>query len=106
MTLQQRFEQLYIPVPEAGCWLWLGTIKAKGYGGFTVVKGESQRAHRVSWIITHGKIPEGMCVLHKCDTRSCVNPDHLFLGTNDDNVKDRGKKDRTARGNRNGNFKM
>lgn len=55
------------------------------------------RVHRVSWEIHFGPIPSGMFVLHKCDTRHCVRPDHLFLGTNDDNMKDMAKKGRADR---------
>ena len=62
-----------------GCWLWTaGTLKT-GYGRFSV-RGHNQRAHRVSWQIANGPIPEGLWVLHKCDVRNCVRPDHLFLG--------------------------
>jgi hypothetical protein len=77
---------------EAECWEWTGCNINGGYGRFGVA-GAMQLAHRVSWFIAHGPIPysegyHGTCVLHRCDNTSCVNPDHLFLGTNQDNVDD------------------
>ena len=86
---------------SADCWLWTGSKRHKGYGAFVwsengeVVQG---RAHRYSWIIHQGKIPEGICVLHKCDTPPCVNPDHLFLGTKADNNRDMRLKGRKVSG--------
>lgn len=70
-----------------GCWLWAGARIAKGYGTF----GHHNRtlyAHRVSWEVHHGPIPAGLWVLHHCDTPACVRPDHLFLGTAQDNSDD------------------
>lgn len=82
-----------IPVPEAGCWLWLAGTNASGYG--IINHGsKSVLAHRLSWTAFVGQIPEGMHVLHRCDTRPCVNPAHLFIGTNFDNVQDKVRKHR------------
>lgn len=82
------------------CWLWIGAmvpgLAKGGYGCFNFNQ-KIQRAHRVSWQIHHGPIPEGMQVLHHCDVRHCVRPDHLFLGTHDNNMKDMARKGR-ARG--------
>lgn len=76
---------------QAGnCWIWDGAVTKAGYGWF-----DSQidnYAHRLSWIMHFGYIPEGMLVCHKCDIKRCVNPDHLYLGTSSDNVKDRYKR--------------
>ena len=94
-----RFEKKYIPEPNTGCWLWTATGDEKGYGHFRY-KGRPQKAHRASWMLHRGEIPDGMLVCHHCDTPACVNPDHLFLGTNDDNMRDRQEKGRQARGER------
>lgn len=87
----------------SGCWEWQGTRTAQGYGGFRI-GGTMRKAHRVAWELTHGPIPpgagpHGTCVLHRCDNPGCVRPDHLFLGTNRDNARDREAKGRTARAN-------
>jgi hypothetical protein len=83
----ERIERLSIPVTESGCWLWIGYLNHYGYGRFCL-NGKAIGAHRASWIAFNGPIPIGMHVLHRCDVRSCVNPDHLFLGTQSDNVRD------------------
>lgn len=75
------------------CWLWIGCLKDGRYGSFYFRK-KGERAHRVAWILTYGDIPEELCVLHKCDNTLCVNPEHLFLGTQLDNIKDRDSKGR------------
>lgn len=75
------------PVPEAGCWLWTGGLSRKGYGHF-YLRGRIHRAHRVSFEMAKGPIPAGLGVCHKCDTPSCVNPDHLFLGDQRANILD------------------
>ena len=74
----------------AGCWFWQGAVMGKGYGHLAVPgdRGTFVRAHRVSWTLTFGSIPAGLWVLHRCDNRRCVRPDHLFLGTALDNNRD------------------
>lgn len=79
------------------CWLWKGPMsRTTGYGLVThrisVGHGESKGAHRYSWEITNGPIPEGLMVCHSCDVKLCVNPAHLFIGTGSDNVQDALKK--------------
>lgn len=74
-----------------GCWLWKASKRFKGYGAFAYHEGGKliqDRAHRYSWRLKNGPIPDRLWVLHKCDTPACVNPDHLFLGTVQDNVTD------------------
>lgn len=79
-----------------GCWYWIGHINRKGYGAFRY-RGKMDKSHRVSFILYKGEISNGLCVLHTCDNPSCVNPDHLFLGSNADNVIDKVSKNRQHR---------
>lgn len=92
---------------ESGCWLYTGGISSSGYGVLSV-KGRSAHAHRVAYEIRCGAIPDGQCVLHRCDVRRCINPDHLFLGTLADNNRDTMNKGRTAdrRGEKNTQMKF
>ena len=90
-----RLLSLSIPVPEAGCWLWLASRYRCGYGQVSW-KRKTTAAHRASYTAFVGEIPSGMFVCHKCDTRSCINPDHLFLGTAKDNSDDMIAKGRKA----------
>lgn len=79
------------------CWTWTGRRYPGGYGEFSV-KHVNYRAHRVSWMLNVGPIPDGLLVCHHCDNRLCVRPDHLFLGTDKDNQTDAIRKGRHARG--------
>lgn len=76
-----------------GCWIWNGKInKSRGYGMTNFGRGKGFLAHRVSYVLFVGTIPVGQLVLHKCDVRRCVNPDHFFLGNDTDNAMDSAKK--------------
>jgi len=78
---------------DSECWEWTASRTLGGYGQMEVA-GKFQSAHRMSWVIAFGAIPDDMCVLHKCDNPRCVNPNHLFLGDTKDNVMDRERKGR------------
>lgn len=82
---------------SSGCWIWQGTISRTGYGQMRLRDEATLLAHRLSYEFHVGPIPAGMCVLHRCDNRRCINPDHLFLGTKGDNNRDRSSKGRSYR---------
>lgn len=71
-----------------GCWLWNGATDSSGYGHLRVSPSSVAKAHRVSYLLAHGELPDGTLVLHRCDNPPCVNPAHLFLGSNADNRRD------------------
>ena len=91
--MRDRFDDCYIPEPNSGCWLWLRSLRTNGYG--QIWTGSIyMRAHRFSWERARSPLKSGECVLHSCDVRSCVNPDHLFVGTKKDNAIDMVRKGR------------
>lgn len=100
------FSERYVVDTETHCWIWLNATKQNRYGSWHAY-GED-KPHRASWVMHNGAIPEGQLVLHKCDRPGCVNPDHLFLGTQDDNMKDMKSKRRTreSKGTSNTNSKL
>ena len=94
LSVAARLDKYSIPEPNTGCWLWTGSLTAKLYGKLKV-DGKVIGAHRLQWIRYNGPILEGMSVLHKCDMGLCINPEHLFLGTQADNLRDAAYKGRT-----------
>ena len=90
------------------CWIWTGYKARNGYGCFGLSAHVGpQKAHRVSWMLEHGEVPDDLCVLHKCDNPSCVRPDHLFLGTLKDNSQDMVRKGRDrSQGSKNPRSKL
>lgn len=92
-ALQARLLKHVSPVPFSGCWIWTGFVKPNGYGTLTVNRKPAY-AHRAAYAVFRGPIPDGMCVCHHCDVRSCINPDHLFLGTQKENLQDMDAKGR------------
>lgn len=93
--VRDRFNEKWVPVTESGCWLWTATCDSGGDGRIRIA-GRLDAAHRVSWEFANGVSPGSAHVLHKCDTPSCVNPQHLRLGTHNENMADRGAKGRCA----------
>lgn len=101
---EQEFWESAVPEPNTGCLLWTKATFASGYGGFAL-NGERKHirlAHRFAWESTRGPISAGQHVLHRCDTRACINPDHLFLGTQADNNRDMFRKGRNRHNPRRG----
>jgi len=84
----ERFYKYVLIIPMTDCHFWIGSVDRNGYG-IVSYNRKSTRTHRVSYTIYRGEIPNGLHVLHNCDNRLCVNPDHLRLGTNTDNIRDK-----------------
>lgn len=98
--IEDRFWQKVDIKKKHECWNWKSSVRGNGYGAFfTHLIPEGRKchgAHRFSWTLVKGEIPEGLWVLHKCDNRLCVNPDHLFLGDRVANMKDAAQKKRVC----------
>lgn len=106
-SLGEKLEHGSVSEPVTGCRLWCLSCNKKGYGRLRW-DHKIQQAHRMSWEAHFGPVPEGLHVLHKCDVPACINPDHLWLGTNADNNADKITKgrQRPCRGARNGSAKL
>jgi predicted XRE-type DNA-binding protein len=103
----ERFAAKVGKQDKDGCIPWLGSRLPKGYGAIKVPKQRRQEyAHRLAWRIHHGDIPDGVQVLHRCDHPWCVNVDHLFLGSQADNMADMKAKSRSTIGGRNPNVRL
>jgi len=90
---------------ETGCWNWKGAKQGSGYGEL-IIAGKKYYAHRLAYALFHGKWPGRLYVCHSCDNVSCVNPEHLFLGTQKDNLQDMAAKGRSTRGERHPQAKL
>lgn len=97
-TLDQKINDRISPEPMSGCWLWQGMVNDMGYA-ILVIGRRRFRVHRLMWEQQRGSIPDGLLVCHKCDVPCCVNPDHLFLGTQHDNIHDMIRKGRRVKAN-------
>jgi hypothetical protein len=90
-SLEQKFWERVVKLDKESCWVWLGSKTQKGYGRLpveTLPKKKTKEAHRISWEIHFGEIEKGPCICHHCDNPICVNPNHLFKGTTNDNIQD------------------
>lgn len=106
IPIKEKLDMNVIKVPESGCWIWMGMISRYGYGRFTFGTKTNFSAHRTSYELKYGKIPDGMLALHHCDVKCCVNPDHIFIGTQQENMTDKVTKNRQAKGESHGMSKL
>lgn len=99
-TMEERFWNQVVRRGDDECWEWISSHRKNGYAIISAKtsSGNYLFAHRYSYLLAHGEIPDEMWVLHRCDNRLCVNPAHLFLGTSADNVADKVAKGRQAKG--------
>lgn len=95
----------YNPLPYTGCWIWDGRLEWNGYGRVWY-EGRFEIAHRIVYRLTHNINIDDVFICHKCDERSCVNPDHMFIGNQKDNMQDRNEKSRQAKGEKHGMHKL
>lgn len=97
----ENFWRRLIKQPGDGCWLWGSPARVSRFYGAVSFEGKKDYAHRVAWRFANGPIPNGVCVLHRCDNPLCCRPDHLFLGSQADNMRDMATKRRSCLGERN-----
>ena len=96
---RKRFMDKFEIDEKTGCWIWTASRDKDGYG-FLKFRGKQDKAHRVAWVLYRGEIPAGLIVCHTCDNPPCVNPEHLFIGTQKDNAMDKVGKNRSCYGER------
>ena len=106
IPLSEKIEKNIIRLTESGCWIWMSSLNKGGYGKTGLGTGSHLSAHRVSYENKFGPIPKDKFALHICDIRCCVNPDHIFLGTQKENMADKVKKNRQAKGEKHGMRKL
>lgn len=106
IPLSEKIEKNTIRIPESGCWIWMSTLNTGGYGKTGLGRGSHLSAHRVSYEQKFGPIPKDKFALHTCDIKCCVNPDHIFLGTQKENMEDKVRKNRQAKGENHGRHKL
>lgn len=104
-SVVKRFESKFVKTTADECWPWNASLDSKGYGQIKV-NGKPMRAHRLSYIIYRGEIPEGYCICHQCDIPECINPWHLFVGTQQENMTDKVSKGRQLPGEKHPNSKL
>lgn len=106
IPLSKKIQDNSVRITESGCWIWTGSLNKHGYGRLTFGAKTNIGAHRASYELMHGKIPDGLFALHRCDIKCCVNPDHIFIGTQQENMSDKVAKNRQAKGHRHGMSKL
>lgn len=106
ISIRKRFQKYVLRSEETDCWIWIGATGRWGYGLLMLNRKYGQRAHRLSYELYRGTIPDRMHVLHTCDNPPCVNPEHLFIGDNHDNMMDRDAKRHQQFGEKNTHAKL
>lgn len=105
-NLAHRFASKYRIDDASGCWIWTAATTRFGYGVLQLGVKKQEKAHRVSWELFNGRIQDGLMIRHRCDTPNCVNPNHLQLGTHDDNMRDMVARGRSCARSKNPNCKL
>jgi hypothetical protein len=105
-SFDKKFEKYAMPIPESGCWIWCGSISKHGYGKLTEGRGKTLQAHRAAYENKFGKVKSGLVIRHICDVKSCVNPNHLVSGTQKQNIDDKVRRNRHAKGETHGMSKL
>jgi len=106
IPLSEKIERNIIRIPESGCWIWMSSLNPGGYGKTGIGRGSCLSAHRVSYEQKFGPIPKDKFALHTCDIKCCVNPDHIFIGNQKENMADKVHKNRQAKGEKHGRHKL